>query len=34
VQWFLFPVAVVAGTLMVVQSGCNGMSEKILGVAR
>jgi hypothetical protein len=23
VQWLLFPVAVVAGTLMVVQSGCN-----------
>ena len=30
VQWFLFPVAILAGTLMVVQSGCNGMLEKIL----
>ena len=30
VQWFLFPIAVLAGTLMVVQSGCNGMLERIL----
>jgi hypothetical protein len=30
VQWLLFPVAVLAGTLMVVQSGCNGMLERIL----
>lgn len=30
VQWLLFPVAVLAGTLMVVQSGCNGMLEKII----
>ena len=30
VQWLLFPVAVIAGTLMVVQSGCNGMLEKII----
>ena len=29
-QWLLFPVAVLAGTLMVVQSGCNGMLERIL----
>jgi transporter family-2 protein len=30
VQWLLFPVAVLAGTLMVVQSGCNGMLENII----
>jgi len=30
VQWLFFPVAVLAGTLMVVQSGCNGMLERIL----
>jgi uncharacterized membrane protein YdcZ (DUF606 family) len=29
VQWFLFPVAILAGTLMVVQSGCNGMLERM-----
>ena len=30
VQWLLFPVAILAGMLMVVQSGCNGMLERIL----
>ena len=30
VQWLLFPMAVLAGTLMVVQSGCNGMLENII----
>jgi transporter family-2 protein len=30
VQWLLFPVAVLAGTLMVVQSGCNAMLENII----
>ena len=30
VQWLLFPVAVLASTLMVMQSGCNGMLEKII----
>ena len=30
-QWLLFPVAVVAGTLMVVQSGCNATLEKMIG---
>ena len=29
-QWLLFPVAILAGMLMVVQSGCNGMLERIL----
>jgi hypothetical protein len=31
VQWLLFPVAILAATLTVVQSGCNGMLEKIIG---
>ena len=30
VRWLLFPAAVLAGTLMVVQSGCNSMLERIL----
>jgi transporter family-2 protein len=29
-QWLLFPVAIVAGTLMVVQAACNGTLEKVL----
>jgi bacterial/archaeal transporter family-2 protein len=29
-QWLLFPVAIVAGTLMVVQAACNGTLEKIV----
>jgi uncharacterized membrane protein YdcZ (DUF606 family) len=30
VRWLLYPVAVLAGTLMVVQSGYNGMLKKII----
>jgi Putative inner membrane exporter, YdcZ len=30
VQWLLFPVAVLAGTLMFVQAACNAMLEKII----
>ena len=29
-QWLFFPLALVAGTLMVVQAGCNGALEKAL----
>jgi hypothetical protein len=30
VQWLLAPVAILSGMLMVVQSACNGMLEKII----
>jgi transporter family-2 protein len=30
VQWLLSPMAILAGMLMVVQSACNGMLEKII----
>jgi transporter family-2 protein len=30
VQWLLSPVAILSGMLMVVQSACNGMLEKII----
>ena len=30
-QWLLSPIAIFAGMLMVVQSACNGMLEKIIG---
>jgi transporter family-2 protein len=30
VQWLLSPIAIFAGTLMVVQSACNGMLEKMI----
>ncbi|MBV9685620.1 MAG: DMT family transporter [Alphaproteobacteria bacterium] len=29
-QWLLSPVAILAGMLMVVQSACNGMLEKVI----